>query len=69
MEWIYLAKDRTKGRDLVNEVINLRLPQNDGNFLTSSGRFGDDDETLQLGYVFGPIFEAGTYRILNTNKR
>ena len=69
MKWIYLAKDKKKWRDLLNEVMNFRLPKNYGNFLTSLGRFGDDEETLQLGYVFGPIFEAGTYRILNINKR
>jgi hypothetical protein len=35
MEWIELAEDRDRWRGLLNAVMNLRVPQNAGNFLTS----------------------------------
>jgi hypothetical protein len=34
MDWIRLAKFRDRWRALVNAVMNLRIPQNPGNFLT-----------------------------------
>ena len=36
MEWIDLAQDRERWRALVNAEMNLRVPHNVGNFLTST---------------------------------
>jgi hypothetical protein len=35
MDWIDLAQDRDQWRALANTVMNLRIPQNFGNFLNS----------------------------------
>jgi len=35
MNWIELAQDRDRWWELVNAVMNLRVAQNAGNFLTS----------------------------------
>jgi hypothetical protein len=35
MDWIELASDKNWWRTCVKEVMNLRVPQNAGNFLTS----------------------------------
>jgi hypothetical protein len=35
VDWIHWAQDRDRWRSLVNTVMNLRVPKNAGNFLTS----------------------------------
>jgi hypothetical protein len=35
MDWIDLAQDRVRWRALVKVVMNLRVPENAGNFLSS----------------------------------
>ena len=35
MDWIDLAQDRDRWRTLVTAIMNLRVPLNAGNFLTS----------------------------------
>ena len=35
MDWIDVAEDRDRWRAVLNAVMNLRVPYNAGNFLTS----------------------------------
>ena len=51
VDWIELAQDRDMRRTLVNAVMNIRFPQNVGNFLTSRKSVSFSRSTLLHGVI------------------
>jgi len=49
VDWIGLAQDRDRWRTLVSVVMNLRVPYNAGNFLTSRKPVSFSRRTLHQG--------------------
>jgi hypothetical protein len=49
MEWIELAQDKERWRALVNAVMNLWVPKNVGNFLSSCKPVSFSRRTLLHG--------------------
>jgi hypothetical protein len=49
IDWIDVAQDRDRWRAVVYTVMNLRIPQNVGNFLSGLRRFSFSGKTLLHG--------------------
>ena len=57
MDWIGLAQDGERWRTYVSAVMNLRVPWNAGNFLTSCKPFSFSRRTLHHGVSNTPILQ------------
>jgi hypothetical protein len=61
IDWIDMARDMDMWQAVVSSVINLRVPKNTGNFLSSLGRFSFSGRTLfhgvssYLGKLLKPV--------------
>jgi hypothetical protein len=49
MEWLDLAQDKDRWRTVVNAVMNIRISQNEGNFMTIEGPVSFSGKTLFHG--------------------
>ena len=49
MDWIWLTQDSDGWRRVVSSVMNFRVPQNAGNFLTSCKPVSSSRRTLHHG--------------------
>jgi hypothetical protein len=61
MDWIDIAQDRDRWRALVSAVMNLRFPQNVGNFLTSCEPVSFSRRTLLRGVSYLYICVVGNF--------
>ena len=52
MDWIYLIQNKNKLRDVVDAVMNLRVPQNARNFLIRRGSVSFSRRTLLQGFSY-----------------
>jgi hypothetical protein len=57
MDWIDLVQDKERWRALVNTMINLRVLQNAGNFLSSLGCFSFSGMTVLHGVSLTLTFQ------------
>ena len=67
MDWIVLAQDRDRWRTLVSVVMNIRVPWNAGNFLTSCKPFSCSRRTLHHGvskYSYWPLLQYTSLKLM-----
>jgi len=51
MDWIELAEDTDRWRALINALMNLRVPQNAGNFLTIEDQLSSQEGLSHMEQV------------------
>jgi len=67
MDWIGLAQDRNRWRTLVSAVMNLRVPWNAGNFLTSCKPVSFSRRTQHHWVIYIYIYISLSIKNLHTN--